>query len=112
MTQPPIHQPASAGRAPERLDLDEPLRLTAIVHGAVQGVGFRYWTVRQARSLDLTGSAVNNADGTVGVIAEGPRKAVRDLLRVLHGGSTPGAVMKVDSHYGPATDEFTGFAAG
>jgi acylphosphatase len=48
----------------------------------------------------------------VGVIAEGPRHAVRDLLRALHGGGTPGAVMKVDSHYGPATGEFTGFVTG
>ena len=109
MTQPPIHQGASAGREPEQLDLDEPLRLTAVVHGSVQGVGFRYWTAGQAQRLGLAGSAVNNADGTVGVIAEGPRRAVRDLLRALHGGGTPGAVMKVDSHYGPATGEFTGF---
>ena len=112
MTLPPIHQGASAGREPDRLDLDEPLRLTAVVHGSVQGVGFRWWTARHAERLGLRGSAVNNADGTVGVIAEGPRRAVRDLLRALHGGDTPGAVMKVDSHYGPATGAFTEFVTG
>lgn len=112
MSLPPIHQEASEGRDPERLDLDEPLRLTAVVHGAVQGVGFRWWTASRAEELGLQGSAVNNTDGTVGVIAEGPRHAVRDLLRALHGGGTPGAVMKVDSHYGPATGEFTGFVTG
>ena len=112
MTLPPIHQGASAGRDPDRLDLDEPLRLTAVVHGSVQGVGFRWWTARHAEQLGLRGSAVNNADGTVGVVAEGPRRAVRDLLKMLSGNGAPGAVMKVDSHFGPATGEFTGFVTG
>ncbi|MFI7482518.1 acylphosphatase [Kocuria sp. M1R5S2] len=112
MTLPPIHPGASDGRDPEELDLDEPLRLNAVVHGSVQGVGFRYWTARQAQRLGLHGFAVNNEDGTVWVVAEGPRRAVRDLLRSLHGGSAPGAVMKVDSHYGPATGEFSGFTTG
>ena len=87
-------------------------RALIFVRGRVQGVGFRWWTARHAERLGLRGSAVNNADGTVGVIAEGPRRAVRDLLRALHGGDTPGAVMKVDSHYGPATGAFTEFVTG
>ena len=112
MSLPPIHQGATAGRDPERLDLEEVLRQTAVVKGSVQGVGCRWWTARHAERLGLHGSAVNNADGTVGVIAEGPRHAVRDLLKALNGGGTPGAVMKVDSHYGPATGEFRGFVTG
>ncbi|MUN62012.1 acylphosphatase [Kocuria sediminis] len=112
MSLPPIHQGASAGRNPDELDLDEPLRLTAVVHGAVQGVGFRWWTAHRAEELGLVGSAVNNTDGTVGIIAEGPRRAVRDLLQALHGREAPGAVMKVDSHYGPATGEFSAFVTG
>lgn len=112
MSLPPIHQGPAAGRAPERLDLEEPLRLVAVVHGSVQGVGFRCWTVRRAERLGLRGSAVNNPDGTVAVTAEGSRRAVRELLRALHGGSTPGAVMKVDCHYGPVTGEFAQFTAG
>ncbi len=112
MSLPPIHQGASAGRDPDRLDLEEVLRLTAVVHGSVQGVGFRWWTARHAEQLGLHGSAVNNTDGTVGVIAEGPRRAVRDLLRALNGGGAPGVVMKVDSHYGPATGEFHEFVTG
>lgn len=112
MSLPPIHEGASECRDAERLDVDGTLRLTAVVHGSVQGVGFRWWTAHRAEQLGLSGSAVNNADGTVGVVAEGPRHAVRDLLRALNGGGTPGAVMKVDSHYGPATGEFSGFGTG
>lgn len=112
MSLPPIHPTPSEDRPGERIDLDEPLRLTAVVHGSVQGVGFRYWTARRAEELGLSGSVVNNADGTVGVVAEGPRRAVRDLLKMLSGNGAPGAVMKVDSHFGPATGEFTGFVTG
>lgn len=91
------------------MDLDEPLAMDAVVHGAVQGVGFRYWTARRAQQLGLVGHASNNADGTVTVQVEGPRRAVRELLQALNSNDTPGAVMTVDSHFGPATGRFTDF---
>ena len=112
MSLPPIHQGATAGRDPERLDLEEVLRLTAVVHGSVQGVGFRWWTARHAERLGLHGSAITPTVPSALFTAEGPRHAVRDLLKALNGGGTPGAVMKVDSHYGPATGEFRGFVTG
>lgn len=42
-----------------------------IVHGRVQGVGYRQATVRAARALGLRGYAMNAADGTVVIEAEG-----------------------------------------
>ena len=52
----------------------EKVRLTAFVHGHVQGVGFRWWTTSQARELKLAGSASNLSDGRVCValLASGP----------------------------------------
>lgn len=85
--------------------------MTAVVHGHVQGVGFRAWVVEHAQELELTGHATNNPDGTVGVVAEGPRRAVRELLKFLSSSETPGAVIAVDSHYGPATGDFRGFVS-
>lgn len=41
------------------------VRLTAWVHGWVQGVGFRWWTRCRALELGLTGYAANHADGRV-----------------------------------------------
>ncbi|MEO6703969.1 MAG: acylphosphatase, partial [Jatrophihabitantaceae bacterium] len=35
--------------------MTEPVRLTAWVHGQVQGVGFRWWTRSRALELGLTG---------------------------------------------------------
>lgn len=58
----------------------ETARLTAFVHGRVQGVGFRWWTRSQALELGLAGSATNLDDGRVCVVAEGPEKNCRELL--------------------------------
>ncbi len=55
-------------------------RLTAFVHGHVQGVGFRWWTRSQALELGLAGSATNLDDGRVCVVAEGPEDNCRELL--------------------------------
>lgn len=54
-----------------------------VVTGRVQGVGFRAWTVRRARRLDLRGTVRNRADGSVEIEVEGPDGAVtrfRELL--------------------------------
>ncbi|HRN49962.1 MAG TPA: acylphosphatase [Anaerolineales bacterium] len=54
-------------------------RMTALVSGGVQGVGFRYFVWQQARSLALTGWVRNLHSGSVDVLAEGPRPALEQL---------------------------------
>jgi acylphosphatase len=49
------------------------------VEGRVQGVGFRAATCRRARQLGLAGQALNRADGSVEVVAEGPAEALAAL---------------------------------
>ncbi len=90
--------------------MDE-VRLTALVSGQVQGVGFRWWTQGRADELGLLGSAVNRPDGRVEIIAEGPREACERMLEALHG-STPGEVREVSERWSAATREFTRFRAG
>lgn len=70
----------------------EPTRLTAWVHGDVQGVGFRWWTRSRALELGLVGSAANQRDGRVLVVAEGPRRSCEQLLGELRGQDPPGRV--------------------
>jgi acylphosphatase len=77
---------------PDRTDDNRPVRLTAWVHGRVQGVGFRWWTRSRALELRLSGTATNLADGRVEVVAEGPQGSCRRLLDALSGPGTPGAV--------------------
>ena len=75
------------------------VRLTAWVHGHVQGVGFRWWTRSRALELDLTGYASNQPDGRVLVVAQGPRAACEGLLVLLRGGATPGWVQTVVAEF-------------
>lgn len=79
-------------------------RMTAHVHGHVQGVGFRYWTKTQAKKLGLTGYAKNLADGRVEVVAEGPEGDVDTLAALLREDPStegrPGTVEHVATQFG------------
>lgn len=85
------------------------MRLTAWVHGHVQGVGFRWWVRSRALELGLVGSARNLADGRVEVVAEGPRHACAALLDALRSGETPGRVDTVVEQWSPPRGDKAGF---
>ncbi len=84
-------------------------RLHAVVHGLVQGVNFRYYTTLTAQALSLTGWVANRTDGTVEVVAEGPRPALDQLLGFLHHGPSHADVERVDAEWLAATGEFARF---
>jgi acylphosphatase len=88
------------------------VRLTALVSGRVQGVGFRYWARSQAEALGLTGSATNLRDGRVEIITEGPREACEQLLAAVSGDGAPGLVADVAASWSDATGEPGGFRVG
>jgi acylphosphatase len=87
----------------------EEVRLTAWVHGNVQGVGFRWWTRARALELGLAGWARNLPDGRVEVVAEGPRAAAEHLLDRLRDAGPPGRVDTVVDAWQPARGDLTGF---
>lgn len=89
--------------------MTDEVRLTAWVHGHVQGVGFRWWTRSRALELGLTGYASNQPDGRVLVVAQGPRQACEQLLNLLRGGSTPGSVDTVVADFDAAAGPIAGF---
>ncbi len=70
--------------------------LYAVVHGDVQGVGFRWHTRRRMAILGVSGSARNMDDGTVHVEATGDADALRRLAAWLRSGDPPGRVTRVD----------------
>ena len=86
-----------------------PVRMTAWVHGQVQGVGFRWWTRCRALELGLAGHAANLSDGRVEVVVEGSREACEKLLAALRSGSTPGYVQQVTERCGVARGGVIGF---
>ena len=85
------------------------VRLEASVKGRVQGVGFRYHVSMQARQLELTGYVRNLWDGSVEVVAEGPKVRVDRLLSYLQAGPRPAWVRDVVVTWLPATGEFLTF---
>lgn len=86
-----------------------PVRMTAWVHGHVQGVGFRWWTRSRALELGLTGHAANLPDGRVEVVAEGSQAACERLLVALRSGAAPGHVRQVIERFTPARGDVAGF---
>jgi acylphosphatase len=87
----------------------ESIRLEATVHGRVQGVGFRWFVVREARRLGLRGWVSNEFDGSVRTVAEGPQTAIDAFGEALRAGP-PGAIVdRVADVRMPATGTFPSF---
>lgn len=84
-------------------------RLSAFVHGMVQGVGFRWGTRSRALELGLVGFARNLYDGRVEVVAEGPRAKCEELLAWLRSSDAPGRVDTVVEEWTEPTGRFTRF---
>jgi acylphosphatase len=91
------------------MSMSDMARLHARVHGEVQGVSFRYYTMRRASELGLSGFVRNHWDGSVEVVAEGEREAVDQLLAWLHIGPPSAAVERVDSQWEKPSGEFRRF---
>ncbi len=85
-------------------------RLNAIVHGRVQGVGYRFYVLQQAVRLGLTGWVRNLQGGTtVEVLAEGGKANLQEFLGALHEGPDAAYIRDVKYHFSPATGEFRDF---
>ncbi len=72
--------------------VEEHARLHLRITGRVQGVGFRFSALDEARRLSLTGWVRNTDDGDVELVAEGARDRLRRLCTWAHAGP-PGALV-------------------
>ena len=88
---------------------DERAALRAVVHGRVQGVGYRFFVIDTATQLGLTGYARNLPNGTVEVVAEGPQPGLDALLSELRRGPTLARVDRVDASWAAFTGDYEGF---
>lgn len=84
-------------------------RLEATIRGRVQGVGFRYFVVRRALELGLSGWVANGADGSVRCVAEGTPASLDALEAHLRDGPTGALVDAVDVVRMPGTGRFARF---
>ena len=67
-----------------------------VVSGRVQGVGYRYFVLRQADVLGVSGFARNRADGAVEVVAEGTEAVLADFEARLREGPAFAEVANVE----------------
>jgi acylphosphatase len=84
-------------------------RLEASVRGRVQGVGFRYFITIRATRMGLTGFVANEQDGSLRVVAEGPRSDLEDLLEALREGPASSIVERVNEDWLPYTGHWASF---
>ena len=81
-----------------------------IIHGMVQGVGFRYFTLRNATALGLTGYVKNLPDGSVEVRVEGENDRVDELKKILDRGPGFSSVENIDFRYVDFTAKYHEFS--
>lgn len=80
-----------------------------IISGFVQGVGFRWFCLREAQALGLTGWVRNRPDGSVECEAHGDRTSLASFIAVLQHGPGNARVERVEEHWLPASEPFSTF---
>lgn len=68
----------------------------AVVRGKVQGVYYRAATMEEAQALGLAGYTRNLIDGSVEVVASGPKTDLEKLIDYLHRGPALARVTGVE----------------
>ena len=81
-----------------------------IVHGRVQGVGYRDATVQAAFSLNVKGWVRNRSDGTVEAHAQGAPDAVDRFVEWCRQGPPLARVWNVDASDAPVDSALRDFA--
>ena len=73
--------------------------LHAFIYGRVQGVGYRAFTKKTARELNLRGFVKNLSDGSVEVYAEGEENKLKRFLEYLYEGPYFAKVEKIEYEF-------------
>lgn len=89
--------------------MPESTRAHVVVKGVVQGVGYRYFALGEARMRGLSGWARNRPDDTVEVVVEGESGLVEEFLARLRVGPPASRVTAVQVEQQPYTGEFKTF---
>lgn len=67
-----------------------------LIHGRVQGVGFRAWVQHQAELHGLKGWVRNRRDGPVEAVLSGPGDLVEAMLKACHQGPASASVQWIE----------------
>ena len=85
------------------------VRAEIIVNGLVQGVGYRYFVVREAQKLGLKGFTQNLYTGEVLTVVEGAKAIVEEMIKKLKVGPIHAAVKTCKVDWQQPKNEFTDF---
>lgn len=67
-----------------------------IMHGRVQGVGFRAWFAGQAKKHELDGWVRNLTDGTVEAVISGDEVQMEKMIKAAHKGPLAAKVRQLE----------------
>jgi acylphosphatase len=85
------------------------MKAQVIVQGVVQGVGYRFFALNQARLYDVKGYVRNMPDGTVEVVAEGEKGILKDFVGQLRIGPVSAHVTGLKVKWSENEQGFTEF---
>ncbi|MFC1693448.1 acylphosphatase [Candidatus Latescibacterota bacterium] len=80
-----------------------------IVHGRVQGVGFRFFVRDQAAPHGIKGWVKNLPNGTVEIFAGGEKENLDNFIKVVNKGPFLGYVSELTLEWVEPTDSYTDF---
>lgn len=71
--------------------------IRVVIHGRVQGVGYRAWTVAQASKMGIKGWVRNRTDGTVEAVFSGDEQIVSSMVEACKNGPLLARVNRIES---------------
>ena len=85
------------------------MQVRIVVSGLVQGVNFRYFTLKQAGKIGIKGYVRNMSDGSVEAIADGENWMIDEFAKQLKIGPAASRVTGIDIQPVEADEKFTIF---
>jgi len=85
------------------------VRAEIVVNGLVQGVGYRYFVIREAKALGLKGFTKNLYTGEVLTVVEGEKALVEEMIKKLKVGPSHASVKNCKVDWQEPKNEFTDF---
>lgn len=84
-------------------------QIRVVYSGQVQGVGFRYTVRSVANGFEVTGTIRNVPDGTVELLAEGPREELEGFRQAIRESGLDHFIRQEDIAWREAEGQFRGF---
>lgn len=79
------------------------------IYGRVQGVGFRFFTLKEAMRFDLKGWVRNNYDGSVEMVVQGVPKLLDAFIEQIERGNDLSIVECIDIRQYKGQEDFSTF---